>query len=430
MPDNVWVRPRPQLSELRPDALLAVALGFTSLLVALLYVRTGLWDEYAEPWVWALGIGLSALPLAVRRRYPVTVATIVSVGFFICGQFAVPDILVINICLFIAIYTIGAWSQNRAVALWARVLLTAGMLAWLIVTLMIASSDTDAFPGVSRSGLFSAYATFATIQIITNLMYFGGAFYFGEKSWRSARVQAQLEAQGIELELERQTSAQQAVALDRIAIARELHDVVAHHVSVMGIQAAAARRTLDRAPEQAAESLEIVEASAHEAITELRRIVHTLRTPEAEDPSSTVGVAHLASLVAESQRAGTPASLIIAGEQRPLPLLVDVALYRVVQEALTNVRKHAGRGAEATVRLRFFDETVEVEVSDDGVRQSLNAANGAGVGLLGMRERIGAVGGTLHTGRREQGGFLVRATVPLATAPASPTSPESQEVRA
>lgn len=421
-----WVRPKPSAGSLRADLGLAALLAFAALTTSLLYLRTGLLADPAEPWVWAVGLGLTTVPLALRRSYPVPVAALVAVGFFICGQFGVPEILIVNICLFIALYTVGAWEARRVLAAWARIAIGGALIAWLILSLIISSSDTDAFPGLSRSGLFSAYATFAVIQLITNLMYFGGAYYFGERSWRAARTQAHLEAQGRELELERQTSAAQAVALDRLGIARELHDVVAHHVSVMGIQAAAARRSIERDPDRAAAALEVVEQSAHTAVEELRRLVHTLRTPEVEGGSSTVGIAQLATLVSESQSAGVPTTLIIAGEPRPLPMLIDVALYRVVQEALTNVRKHAGRGASAEVRLRFEREAVEVEVSDDGVRQRAGEpAEGSGLGLRGMRERIGAVGGTVRAGRREPaagastGGFMVRATVPNAVGDAA-----------
>ena len=431
--ETTWSRPKPRRDELRVDALLALVLAFSATLTSLLYQRTGMYEESAEPWVWALGLGLATLPLALRRVYPTPVAIVVAVGFFICGQFSVPEILMVNITLFLALYSVGAWEPRRQLAAWARIGIGLALIAWLVVSLIISASAEDAFPGFSRSGIFSAFATFAIIQIVTNLLYFGGAYFFGERAWRSARQQAQLEAQGRELELERQTSATQAVALDRIEIARELHDVVAHHVSVMGIQAAAARRTLERDPQRAAASLEVVEESAHAAVTELRRLVHTLRTPDQDDGPTTVGIAHLSALVAESQSAGVPTTLIVAGAPRPLPLLVDIALYRVVQEALTNVRKHAGRGAAADVRLRFEDDAVEVEIGDDGVRKSLPAGgsgsgsgSGSGVlgggsplpglGLRGMRERIGAVGGSVVTERRERGGFLVRARVPLVGA--------------
>lgn len=417
-----WSRPSPGRSGLRADIALALVLALASVTTALLYQRTGMYPGAAEPWVWAVGLGLTTLPLALRRLYPVPVAIVVSIGFFVCGQFGVPEVLIINIALFCALYTVGAWERRRALALWVRLGIGVAMTVWITVVLIVSSSSDDAFEGISRSGIFSAYATFAVIQIITNLLYFSGAYFFGERSWRSARQQALLEAQGRELDLERQTSAAQAIALDRLAIARELHDVVAHHVSVMGIQAAAARRSIERDPARAVAALGVVEESAGTAVDELRRLVGTLRDPAKEGSApTTIGVAHLTELVAEAQSSGTPTTLIVAGAPRPIPMLVDVALYRVVQEALTNVRKHAGRGATAEVRLRFGADAVEVEVADDGVRQELTQrSRGSGLGLQGMRERIGAVGGTVHAGRRERGGFIVRACVPNELASAHP----------
>ena len=431
-----WVRPRATAAMLRADALLALLLAVGSVTTSLLYQRTGMFDEIAPVWVWVLGLGLCTLPLALRRRYPVPVAVVVGIGFFVCGQFGVPEALMINICFFIALYTVGAWESNRTLAISSLIIIAVSMVAWLIVSLIISSSDPEWMPGVSRVGLFSAFATFAALQIIMNLFYFSGALFFGLNSWRAAHMRAVLEAQGRELEHERRTSAEQAVALDRLGIARELHDVVAHHVSVMGLQAAAARMSLDRDPAAAKQALEIVEESAHTAVGELRALVHTLRTPEADEPGSTVGVARLPALVAEAQSSGTPTTLIVAGEPRALPLLVDVALYRVAQEALTNVRKHAGKGASAEVRLRFGEDRVELEVADNGVRQTLAGGSAAahlpasvrassGLGLRGMRERLGAVGGRIEAGRREAtrgpgtNGFMVRATVPLGISEAA-----------
>lgn len=420
--EHSWIRPRPAPEQYRYDIWLGFALALAAGTTSLLYQRIEIFgDDVAEPWQWVLGLALVTLPLTVRRRYPVPVLIVVSIGFVLCGEFLVPEVFVVNIAMFIALYTVGAWEQRRTLALWSRLIVAAGMMLWLLVSLVISASDPDAFPGISRSGLFSAYAVFAVIQIFINLTYFGGAAFFGEKSWITARLRASLEAQAQELELERRTSAEQAVALDRLGIARELHDVVAHHVSLMGIQAAAARRLLDRSPDEAAAALEIVEDSANTAIHELREIVHTLRVPVTEQPSTTVGVAKLGNLVDESVRSGVPTTLIIAGEPRPLPMLIDVALYRVVQEALTNVRKHGGQRATAEVRLRFADDYCEVEVSDTGVRQTLTTdqhrdghhTGRGGLGIRGMRERIGAVGGTLTAGRRERGGFIVTAHVPL-----------------
>ncbi len=435
--DQGWVRPRATSAELRGDVLLAAVLAFGAITTSLLYQRTGMYSDPAPVWVWVIGLGLCTLPLALRRRYPVPVAVLVGIGFFVCGQFAVPEALMINICFFIALYTVGAWEPNRTLAVWSLIIIAVSMCAWLVISLIISSSNPDWLPGVSRVGLFSAFATFAALQIIMNLFYFSGALFFGLNSWRAARVRAILEAQGRELEIERRTSAAQAVALDRLGIARELHDVVAHHVSVMGLQAAAARMSLDRDPHAARQALGVVEESAHSAVNELRALVQTLRSPEADEPGSTVGVARIPALVAEAQSSGTPTTFIVAGLPRSLPLLVDVAMYRVAQEALTNVRKHAGRGASAEVRLRFGEDRVELEVTDNGVRQTLagspsvtgsgprppaSARASSGLGLRGMRERLGAVGGQLETGRREisrgpeTSGFLVRATVPLSAA--------------
>ncbi|MBK0421863.1 sensor histidine kinase [Leucobacter sp. CSA2] len=421
-----WSRPRPTTAGLRGDAALAGALALAATTTSLLYHRMGYYEKPAELWVWILGLALCTLPLALRRVAPAPVAVVVAIGFFVVGQFAVPEVLIVNICLFLALYTVGAWEPRRSVALWTQLGLATALMIWLVVSLIVSSSSTETLPNFSRSGLFSAYATFAVLQIITNLLYFGGAYIFGERAWRTARLQARLEAQGRELERERETSAAQAVALDRIAIARELHDVVAHHVSVMGIQAGAARRTLDRNPDATVSALGVVEDSAQTAIEELRGLVRTLRSPDHGDGATTVGLANLADLVAESQQAEVPATLIIAGEPRPVPMLVDIALYRVVQEALTNVRKHAGRGASAEVRLRFERDAVEVEIGDDGVRRELpktpGSSGGSGLGLRGMRERIGAVGGSVHTERRERGGFMVRARVPLSERPEAPAA--------
>ncbi len=413
-----WVRPRPGRAEMRVDAIMALVLAFAATTTSLLYARVGLFEDPAPAWLWALGLGLCTLPLALRRIAPIPVAVVVAIGFFVCGQFAVPEILIINICLFVALYTVGAWERNRVAGFWTLFGVSTALILWLVITIIISSSTNEEFMGMPRSGLFSAYATYAVIQIITNLLYFGGAFWFGHRAWWAARAQAQLLAQGEELEQERERSAAQAVALDRVEIARELHDVVAHHVSVMGIQAAAARRSIAPDPTRAEAAMEVVEESARTTIAELQRLVHTLRDPHTEvaGEASTVGIAQLAVLVAESQRAGVPTTLVVAGEPRPIPLLVDVALYRTVQEALTNVRKHAGRHAEASVRLRFAPDFVEVEISDDGITQQLGHRPGrSGLGLRGMRERIGAVGGHIAAGRRERGGFLVSAHVPLAS---------------
>jgi signal transduction histidine kinase len=222
-----------------------------------------------------------------------------------------------------------------------------------------------------------------------------------------------------ELAEEREHSTQQALALDRVRIARELHDVVAHHVSVMGVQAGAARRVMTGDPAKASEALTVIESNARSAVDELHRLLTTLRDPGA-DPSdtatesaSTRGLEQLPQLIESTRDAGTTAKLVTVGEPHPVSTLVGFTLYRVAQESLTNVRKHAGDRAEAEVRLRYLGDRVELEVTDTGLGRGLASRRASGLGHVGMRERLAAVGGTLEVGPRSRGGYLVRAVVPL-----------------
>lgn len=175
-----WMRPGPNARGLRVDAAVALVIAVSSPIVGLLYMRTGVYgpdSDYAAPWTWVVGIALASLPLALRRRYPITVALLVAAGFFVCGQFGVPDGLIIQIALFLAIYSVGAWGRNRRHALVTRFGITVAMLVWVVLNLVISSADEEMFPGMPRTGLFSAFATFAAIQILTNLLYFGAAIY-------------------------------------------------------------------------------------------------------------------------------------------------------------------------------------------------------------------------------------------------------------
>ena len=208
-------------------------------------------------------------------------------------------------------------------------------------------------------------------------------------------------------------------------IARELHDVVAHHVSVMGVQAGAARLVIDQDPEKSKSILTGIEASARDAIHELRQLLETLRTPggETTDVASTVTLDDIRSLVEASTEAGLPTHYVVIGEPVPVPSIVAVNLYRIAQESLTNARRHAGVGATADVRVRYDDDGVEVEIVNTG---RAVAVLRPGLGQLGMRERAAASGGTLDVAPRAAGGLRVRARVPLTgdvsqTEPTAPT---------
>ncbi len=203
------------------------------------------------------------------------------------------------------------------------------------------------------------------------------------------------------------------VIADRQAqIARELHDVIAHSVGVMVVQAGAARHVMTEKPDAAMESLRAVEESGHEAMAELRRLLGVLhesgeQAPLAPEP----GLDRAGALVARVREAGLPVELTVEGERRPLAPGVDVAAYRILQEALTNSLKYAG-GAPTEAHIRYMPGVVDVEVIDDGAVAA--PAKGIGRGLVGMRERVALFGGTIEAGPRETGGYAVRARLPTA----------------
>lgn len=389
---------------------MALAMGLS----LMLYTRLGFFEKPAELWVSVPLIAVLTLPLALRRRYPAAVAIAASVAYFACQQLSVPEILISNIALFVAFYSLGAWGRQRRRSTIIRIALIVGMFIWIATNLIVSVSDPDMLPTVSRAGVFSQFATFAVINVMTNILYFGGAYYFGNSAWAAARDRAELQARTDELESQRMLSAAQAVALDRMQIARELHDVVAHHVSVMGVQAGAARRVLPADPAQAASSLATIEQSSRAAVEELHRLLMTLRDTNqdaASRSSSTLGIDQLPALIAEAGSAGTHVEFSVVGTERAVTSLAGFTVYRVAQEALTNVRKHAGSRATVDMRLRYLHDAIELEISDTGIGRGASPPSG-GLGLRGMRERVHAVGGTVEAAPRPRGGFLVRATIP------------------
>jgi signal transduction histidine kinase len=218
------------------------------------------------------------------------------------------------------------------------------------------------------------------------------------------------------LETEREAEAVAAVGEERRRIARELHDVVAHAVSVMVVQSGAARRVLDDQPDQAVEALAEVERSGRQALSELRRLLGLMRDGEeaaVREPQPTL--AGLDDLVRRAREAGLPVELRQEGEPFALPMGCDLAAYRVVQESLTNALKHAGGTAHAKVLLRWNADELELDISDTGQGLAEIAPDDdapLGQGLVGMRERVALCGGDLQAGPRPSGGFRVRATIP------------------
>ncbi len=266
--------------ERRGDIVLAVVMFVGAVLSAgLSSIAQVYGDEQAPLWTAIVYAVVVTAPLAVRRRWPGTVAVIVVVAYFIAVTIRVPEIYVGNIAMFIAIYTAGAWMNDRRRAVIVRIGIIVGMFVWLLIT-MYRDAIREADKADVIAGAMSPYVAFMLIQLLLNVLYFGGAYYFGERSWAAATQLAVLEQRTGELEREREVTAAQAVALDRVRIARELHDVVAHHVSVMGVQAGAARLVLERDPAESARILTGIEGSARDAIHELRQLLETLRTPE------------------------------------------------------------------------------------------------------------------------------------------------------
>lgn len=418
-----WRRPALTPDQRRDDLALAAILLVGGLLSMVLWDIAGIYDDPAPGWLSVLCLIGIMLPLAWRRQAPSTVLVVASLVFIVIGQAKVPETLVSNIALFCAFYTVGAWDPNRRRAAWVRWIVVVGMFVWLLVSIFMTTSDPDSLPDISRAGTFSPLVAYMLIQLLTNILYFAGAYWFGERAWGSARERARTELRTRQLEQERRRVASQAVQLERLRLARELHDAVAHHVSMMGVQAAVARTLLTTDAERARTTLEQVEDSAREAIDELHAILGTLReggedaagVPEAAGEAvASLDVDRLPELVAHMQDAGLPVTFQVVGEPVRLPRLTSLNLYRIAQEALTNTRKHAGPHARADVRLRYLDEAVELEVTDDGV--GLHAAGpvpAGGLGLVGIRERVSADGGTLEARPRGRGGFLVRATIPI-----------------
>ncbi|WP_109208534.1 MULTISPECIES: histidine kinase [Microbacterium] len=406
-------RPRPTPRELRTDIWLAGALFLAAVLSAALGSVAGVYGTDSSTglqWSLLYSFGLTA-PLAVRRRFPELVVVVVAVVFFVGVSARIPELYVANIALFIAMYTVGAWVDDRRRATWVRIAVIIAMFVWLIITTFQAAIDPSD-EALSQAGLFSPFAAFMLIQFLVNAAFFGGAYYMGDRAYAAAMSRAALEERTRELELEREVTAAQAVALDRVRIARELHDVVAHHVSAMGVQAGAARAVLERDPDAARTALLGVEASARSALVELRQLLETLRTSGDTEGGSTVHLSGLAELVAHANDNGLPTTLTIVGEPVELPELVQVNVYRVAQEALTNARRHGGPDAAADVRLRYADDAIELEVVNTG--RAVATPMRPGLGLVGMRERAAASGGELEAGPRGRGGFLVRLRVPLA----------------
>jgi signal transduction histidine kinase len=248
-------------------------------------------------------------------------------------------------------------------------------------------------------------------NVAFGLVIAGAAWAAGRAVRTRTEHASQLARRADRLEAERAT----VVAQERARIARELHDVVAHSVSVMVVQAAAATEMLKQDPERAAQPLAAVEETGRQALVEMGRLVGLLREGEHFGLAPQPGLDDLDALAAQVTDAGLPVEVRIEGARGPVPLGVDLSAYRVIQEALTNALKHGGQ-ARAHVLLRFETDALEVEVVDDG--SGVSPMHSGGHGLIGMRERVSVFGGEFHAGPRPGGGYTVRARMPFGSAAA------------
>ena len=422
-----WSRPLPDADSRRWDLLLAVGTYLGALLSLALTVVSGVYGEESAPgWLAALMLAVVTLPLAARRRWPSAVLAVVAAGFITAQVLEVFEGLMTNIALFCAIYTVGAWEPNRRRAAVVRAVVVVAMIVWLLVALFLAATDPETAEDMpARAGAFSPFVAWSLLQLLTNVLYFAGAWWFGERMWRSARERARTLWRTRQLVREQQRAEVQAVALERLRLARELHDALAHHVALMGVQAAAARTVIGVDPDRAADALGHVEEAARDAVHELHGILGMLRAGEVEgapagrpeEAVASLGVDRLPDLVERARVAGLAVTYEQVGEPRRIPPIASLNLYRIAQEALTNTSKHAGPGARADVRLRWLPQEVELEVSDDGgIGRRARSAPSNGMGLVGMNERVGADGGTLEAAHRRSGGFVVRVRLPLPAA--------------
>ncbi len=357
--------------------------------------------------VWWLFGALCVAGLVLQRRWPLPALVLCAVGATAHLLDQSFKTLPIDLSVVIVLYTFAA-TARRWVAWTAVTVLAVGAYTVAVVRQIAADSGAAAMKGLSTvEPLGSVLYTIATQMFSTELLLVL-AFALGTAA-RTRRAHLRtLEQRAADLERERDQRAALATAAERARITRELHDVVAHGLSVMVVQAQGAAAALARHPERAAAALEHVIGTGRTSLAEMRRLLGIVRRDAGLVPQP--GVGELPALVDRVRAAGTPVELRVDGQPEPLPPGVDLSAYRIVQEALTNVLKHAGSGARATVRLDFRPDRLEIEVTDDGCAAPSSVDGGSG--LRGIAERVGLFGGTLTAGPDPAGGFTVRATLP------------------
>lgn len=356
------------------------------------------------PWFYWTVSALMIVPIVFRRRRPMLVAYLVLAGGLLqlFTQEQGEPVRVADLAFAFTLYTLVVYGQRRQALAYTGFLVigTTLDLIWKV--------------GQAREAV--------TIGIVAAVIY-GFAWLLGEFVGARRAYHAEVESRLALLETERDQQATIAVAAERTRIARELHDVVAHAVSVIVVQADGAGYAIRSDPDMAAAAVRTISATGREALAELRRLLDVLRSDnDTEDRASRVpqpDVTALPDLAEKVSAIGLPVELNLRGELGSLPAAIGLGIYRIVQESLTNTLKHAGTGANASVRVERVGGLVEVEVDDDGtgLGTGLGTAHGlvsGGNGLIGMRERATVLGGTLTAGHGPGGGWQVRAIFPVS----------------
>jgi len=337
-------------------------------------------------------LALMAAPLVVRRIWPIPVFGVMVAACI--GAVLWDRRLVDGLALLIALYTVAALRPRRAALVCAGLLEIVVALFWVVLIGGAGRSDAIPYAGTVAAalglGLYSATRR----------------AYLAELRDRADRLERERDQQGA-----------LAAAAERARIAREMHDVVAHHLTVMVTLSEAAAAASAGSPDRAAEVMRAVSATGRRALADTRRLLGVLRQPPGDDPAAALapvpGLTQLDALIAEVRSAGLRTTLAVCGQPPEVPAGVQLTVYRLVQEALTNTLRHGGRGARATVRLRYLPGELRVDIDDDGAGATAPAPAGAGGGLIGMQERIGAYGGDVRAGPRQPAGWTVSARLRL-----------------
>jgi signal transduction histidine kinase len=352
-------------------------------------------DGLREPDAWVVLTALMiCAPIAVRRRWPLAALTVSAMGVLLHILADYPE-GALPMAVLLLTYTVGAWCPTR------RSLAGLAVVSATIVLLGL----TDA-PGLDAVGVLAVIAQFAAVWAI-------GVALRSRRSATESRVREADER----AEAERQAAAR-VLAEERLRIAQELHDVVAHSMSVIAVQAGVGAHVLEERPEQARAALEAISATSRGTLTELRRLLGVLRDSDGvRSHAPAPGLSDLPHLVDDVRAAGVPATLHLEGECGRGNAGVELSAYRIVQEALTNVIKHAGKPSRVDVTVRYLPDAIAIEVVDDGrgvaaSPRNGDGADGSGHGLIGMRERVDVWGGELTVGSAPGGGYRVRAQIP------------------